>query len=203
MVLNPLVVAATVAEIEQCIPYLQERNIPYLITGVGMVSTCYALSKRIAKRDFSYIINIGIAGSLNKDLEIGSLVEIIEDTFSELGAQDGENFLSVKELGFGNATFTFQQPLNLDLQLLQVSGITVNTVHGNETSIHTIMKRFPSIQTESMEGAAVFYVCEQENIPCVQVRSISNYVEVRDKSRWNIPLAIQNINNWLLEHLRK
>ena len=45
-----------------------------------------------------------------------------------------------------------------------------------------------------MEGAAVFKVCNFFNTPCIQLRSISNYVEKRNKKKWNIPLAIQNLN---------
>ena len=75
----------------------------------------------------------------------------------------------------------------------QVKSITVNTVHGNEKSIKNIVRRLnPDI--ENMEGAAVFKVCETFNIPCIQIRAISNYVEKRNKESWNIPLAIQNLN---------
>jgi futalosine hydrolase len=42
-----------------------------------------------------------------------------------------------------------------------------------------------------------------ENIPFLQLRTISNYVEVRDKSKWNIPLAVTNLNNTLLALLQE
>ena len=44
-----------------------------------------------------------------------------------------------------------------------------------------------------MEGAAFFYVCLCENIPFLQIRAISNYVEQRNEKNWNIPLAIKNL----------
>jgi futalosine hydrolase len=31
-------------------------------------------------------------------------------------------------------------------------------------------------------------------VKCLQIRSISNYVELRNKENWNIPLAINNLN---------
>ena len=75
----------------------------------------------------------------------------------------------------------------------KVKSITVNTVHGNKKSIAQIIKRLnPDI--ENMEGAAVFKVCNFFNTTCIQLRSISNYVEKRNKKKWNIPLAIQNLN---------
>ncbi len=85
-------------------------------------------------------------------------------------------------------------------RLPQVSGITVNKVHGNKLSIKAIEQRLHPV-TESMEGAAVFYCCEQAGIPCIQVRSISNYVEERNRGTWKIGLAIHNLNNWAIEFL--
>jgi futalosine hydrolase len=52
---------------------------------------------------------------------------------------------------------------------------------------------------ESMEGAAFMFACEIEDIPYVQIRAISNYVEKRNKEGWNIPLAIENLNRKIME----
>ena len=49
-------------------------------------------------------------------------------------------------------------------------------------------------QVESMEGAACMLACQEANVPCVQIRSISNYVEKRNKSKWDISMAIDNLN---------
>jgi futalosine hydrolase len=78
-------------------------------------------------------------------------------------------------------------------KLPKVNGITVNMVHGNEDSIAKVFQLFHPI-TESMEGAAFLYACRMENIPCLQLRSISNYVEKRNREAWNIPLALQNLH---------
>jgi futalosine hydrolase len=52
-----------------------------------------------------------------------------------------------------------------------------------------------------MEGAAFHYVCLLEKAPFAQVRAISNYVETRDKSKWQIPTAIQSLNQWAISFL--
>jgi futalosine hydrolase len=65
-------------------------------------------------------------------------------------------------------------------------------VHGNEESIREIEKRTPA-QVESMEGAAFLYACRLENVPCMQIRAISNYVEKRNRSKWKIELAQSNL----------
>jgi len=52
-----------------------------------------------------------------------------------------------------------------------------------------------------MEGAAVFYACKRENIDCLQIRSVSNYVEPRNKENWQIGLAIRNLNDWMISFI--
>ena len=52
---------------------------------------------------------------------------------------------------------------------------------------------------ESMEGASIFQVCQGVNGPCLQIRSISNKVEKRNKKKWDIPIAINNLNQTVSE----
>ena len=84
-------------------------------------------------------------------------------------------------------------------QLKDVKGITVNTIHGNDISISKVIELYdPTI--ESMEGASFFAACDNNINNYLQIRAISNYVEKRDKSKWQMPLAIKNLNE-LYEYL--
>ena len=67
---------------------------------------------------------------------------------------------------------------------------------GNTTTIKKIKNRL-SPDIETMEGAAVFRVCNDFNIPCMQIRSVSNFVGERNKKNWNIDLAVKNLNLYL------
>ena len=86
-------------------------------------------------------------------------------------------------------------------QLQKVKGITVNTVHGNEASIEKV-KRLYNPAVESMEGAAFFSSCKEIGVEFIQIRAISNYVEKRDKSKWEMALAIKNLNNFIIDFLK-
>lgn len=199
-----LIIAATENEIH---PFLNSdiqklHPVDILITNVGMVATAYSLTKKISENSYDLLLNVGIAGSFSKDIPLGTVVRVKEDSFSELGAQDDNQFLTFKELGFGEFQYleNVEAPLanNLLIKTLStVNGITVNKVHGKDSSIKKIIEQF-SPDIESMEGAAVFYVAQQEKIQTVQIRAISNRVEKRNKDNWNIPLAIENLNNWLI-----
>jgi futalosine hydrolase len=202
--MRPLIVAATDAEIAPSIDFLKRLQIPYLTTGVGMTATAYQLGKSITQIRPDYILNVGIGGALDKDIPLGTVVQVTKDSFSELGAEDGELFLPIEELGFGKSVFIPSTPsLASPPQLVVHTGITVNTVHGNEQSILLLKARLSSATIETMEGAAVFFVSEAENIPCLQIRAVSNYVEKRNRQAWEIPLAIKNLNVWLQEFILK
>jgi 1,4-dihydroxy-6-naphthoate synthase len=187
-----LIVAATEEEITLLRTLSTDVKPDFLVTGVGMVSTTYELSKKLQEKKYDIVLNCGLAGSFDRSIPLGEVVQVIEDTFSELGAEDGNNFLSIEKIGLEGKDTFYSNYFNSGIKFMQVKSITVNTVHGNNNSISNIQKRL-NPQLESMEGAAVFFVCEKENIPCIQLRAVSNYVEKRNKSAWNIPLALNNL----------
>jgi len=183
---------------------LKIHDFELLITGVGMVATAFALGKHLANHQYDLVINLGIAGSFDRSIELGEVVEIIEDSFSELGAEDDKNFITIDQMGFGESNFKPSARL-YDFGLThirQVTAITVNTVHGNESSIKSLTSRIQP-QLESMEGAAFFYACKQVGVPCLQIRAVSNYVEKRNRDAWQIGLAIKNLNSFAAEFLEK
>lgn len=199
-----LVLAATHSEIQPLLTHfhMNGKNIiigntfDVCISGVGIAATSFALGRQLNKV-YSMVLNLGIAGSFDRSLSLGTVVNVTKDTFSELGAEDDTKFRTLTEMGFGEVLFTGKQ---LD-SLPNVDGVTVNTVHGNAGTIAKIIERFnPTV--ESMEGAAVFYSCQMLNIPCLQIRALSNYVERRDASKWNINLAVENLNNWAIDYLK-
>jgi len=210
--MNILIVSATKEEVlpllgnysfQQTENIYSYKNIDVLITGVGMVAMAFSMGKFVNKH-YDIILNAGIAGSFNKKIQIGDIVNVTEDMFSELGAEDGERFLSIEEMGLKGSSKLEVGNSKLEAgswkSLTKVKSITINTVHGNDSSIKKIIERLnPDIET--MEGAAFMYACKQMNVPCIQIRAISNYVEKRDKSKWNIPLAIANLNNMLIQFI--
>lgn len=184
----------------------KSQQIDVLVTGVGIHATAFSLGKYLSN-NYQFSINVGIAGSFNRNIELGSVVNIYSDCFAELGAENDKDFISVFDLGLLDKNeFPFENGWienNWNLKniiienLPKVSGITVNKVHGNEENIEKVFQLFHPY-TESMEGAAFLYACRMENVPCVQIRSISNYVEKRNREAWNIPLALQNLHQTIL-----
>ena len=187
--MNVLIIAATKFEITSSM--IAKKSV--LITGIGMINTAIQLTKELMENNYDLVINMGIAGSFSDELGNGDVVEVVEDNFSEIGFEDGEGFSDFTDFDIKNIF-----KVEGRTKLKQVKSITVNTVHGDDNSITEIITRLnPDI--ESMEGAAVLAVCKEFNISCLQIRSISNKVEKRNKKNWNIALAIHNLNTTVEE----
>ena len=187
-------------------------QIDILITGVGMVPTAVSTTTALSCYTYDAVINAGICGSFNLDIPIGTLLNITSDCLPETGAEDGEHFLSIidlklldqEEFPFSGGKLINNSVFKSSLinGLLIATGATVNTVHGNAQSIEAFLARH-KVDVESMEGAAFIYACKIYKIRHLQVRSVSNYIEDRDVSKWNIPLAVQNLNHFLIDLLNE
>jgi len=76
-------------------------------------------------------------------------------------------------------------------KLKKVNAISVNEITTARQRVKFYNDSFKPV-TESMEGAALHYTCLMENIPFIQLRSISNYIAERDKKNgiWKTQLLI-------------
>jgi futalosine hydrolase len=221
-----LIVSATAAEIAPLLSFLGEPNeqvddkvcqyhikqheIHMLITGVGMLLTAFYLGRQLTVESYDLAINAGVAGAIDRALLLGANVQVVQDEVYDFGAEDGQSFLTMDQLGLitpQDEPYTAQGVCNKSAhwplidELPKVQGHTVNRVHGNEASIQKMYERSKA-QVESMEGAAFMFACIKMNVPCMQIRSISNYVEVRNKSNWRMKEAIGNLNQLLIQFLK-
>lgn len=186
-----------------------EIEIDILITGIGTTFTAFHLTNALRDNKYQFVINVGIAGSLTNDLIIGEVVSVVSDEFADLGIEMENDFLTLFESGFMEVNeFPFEKGIlkssdcNGLFQLKKVRGITTNKSHGRASTIAEIKSKY-SAQVESMEGAVVLYVCNWFGVTCFQIRAISNFVESRDSAKWNIPLALEKLDETVLDVLNK
>ena len=77
-----------------------------------------------------------------------------------------------------------------------VSSATVDFITDSQELNGSVYTKY-SPDIESMEGAAFHYVALLEEVPFIQVRSISNVVGERDKKNWKMDEAISALNKAL------
>lgn len=189
-----------------------DTKIDVLITGIGLLSTCFHLTRVLYQQYYSEVIHIGVAGSYLHNIQIGDLVYIKSQEIGDLGAEDGTQFIPIKQMNFWDAQqFPYQHGIlhnnstiawSAVKALPKVKGISVNKVTGNTQTIAQ-MKSLHQAEVECMEGAAVFYCCLMHQQSFHEVRAISNYVTPRNKADWNMTLAIERLNCFLIALLKE
>jgi futalosine hydrolase len=206
-----LLAAATIHEIRPSVDFLKANQFTtnhnryqVLITGVGSVAAAYSLTSFIKLEKPDLVIAAGIGGSFDPRYDIGTVVLINEEVIADLGVQEGQTFRDLFDLGFvekdqapfsdGMLRSTQIWPFEIEM----VRGCTINEITTNRQRINDIVSKYnPTI--ESMEGAALQYVCNMENIPLLHLRSVSNFVGERNKENWDIKNAIKNLNETLIK----
>lgn len=214
--MNLLILAATRFEITPLTRWLEEHfeqknegvyargahSVQVIVTGVGCTATAFRLGHYFASARPDLALNVGIAGAFEASgIAIGEVVQVVSERFGDLGVEESDGrFTALHEMGLGDAEVLSNPFPNLP-NLPACHGLTVNKVHGSRESIQLIRTKYPEAQVETMEGAAFFYACLAAECPFFALRSISNRVEPRNRDAWDIPLAINNLNNTLIEML--
>lgn len=220
--MNLLFVSATAQEINPFINHFnfdpfavnnfcgkESLEISFLNTGPGLLATAVTLSHHLTKHKYNLVINAGIAGAFNHDVSKGTVFNVYRDTIADLGAEHSDgSFQNIFEIGLTDLNeFPYRDgwlyPVSQSSMVVlpSASAVTVNKVTGSQSSIQQIYEKYQP-DLESMEGAAVFYTCNIMNTPSIQIRSVSNHIEPRNKANWNIPLAIKALNDYLIEFIQ-
>lgn len=212
--MNCLIVAATSLEIKSFIAHCRtteklnhiDLELDFLITGVGMLNTSYALLKHLQVKQPHLVVNAGIAGSFSNKYGPGAVVTVKEEVMADLGVTEKGGYKDVFDLKLQQASqfpFVKKKLSNPHKVLIQrtklpvVTSVSVNQITTSKKTATIYIDKYKA-SIENMEGAAVHYVCLRENIPFVQIRSISNYVGDRHKKNWKIAEAVQNLNTELI-----
>lgn len=212
--MNCLVISATILEIKPFIQHCRisdkfdfiDLQLDFLITGVGSLNTSYALMKHLQVKKPDIIIMAGIAGSLTTNLQLGDVVVIKDEALADLAVQEKDGYKDVfdlKLLASNQFPFSKKKLVNPFLVLMerillpQVSSVTVNQISSSKKTAELYSKKYKAA-IENMEGAALHLVCIRENIPFVQIRAISNMVGERNKKKWQLKEAVQNLNTELI-----
>lgn len=189
-------------------------TLDFLVTGVGLMSSAFSMGKYMNEGTYDFMLQLGIAGSLTNQLDVGDVVCVQSDVVADEGVLRDQQWLNLHDMGLGYKKHesscmrcVYVSDLNFfgseawKLIKNKVNGISVNTITTDSIKVKEYTDRFGA-QIETMEGASYFYAAiEQQNVPFLAIRSISNAVGA-DRSEWNIPLAVDRVSNVALKILK-
>jgi len=192
-----------------------------LVTGVGPVETAFTLTSRLARspENVAGIIHFGIAGAYLRSDEHGAgMLDIClaeEEILGDFGIchQDRIEPFVAPELGIKDRFLLDNRLLEQTTVFLRQENIpykrgrfvTVNCVSGTRRRGDMLADQFRGL-CENMEGAAVARVCAGFNLPCLELRCISNFVEDRNTGRWKLKEACRRageVTAVVAEHLQR
>ena len=215
--MNCLLIASTAAEIAPFLEHYRNTeklshidfNLDVLVTGLGLTAAAYSLSKQLSIKKPHLVIQAGVAGCFDRTFALGKVFCIKQDVIADQGVMESSGYKSVFDLKLiAPNQFPYKNNwlVNPDKNLLRraklkaVNAVSVNEITTGKKKIEIYNNYFNPV-IESMEGAALHYVCLMEKISFLQIRSTCNYVGERNKNKWRMSGAIVNLNNELIRLL--
>lgn len=176
--------------------------------GVGKVAAVAQLYSYLPmleqQRAVRAVLLFGVAGAYPQrhraqtpPLAIGEVCVVGSDRLGDEGVETPAGFKSLNDLGLGDAgPFPANPRMAAEaaerLGARIVRGVTVSTCSATDASSQRLASRCGS-DVETMEGAAVAYVCRQRELPLLHVRAISNWTGDRDRGEWSLGLAVDAV----------
>ena len=186
-----------------------------LVAGVGPLETAVRLTRRLCEvgRDVSLVLNFGVAGAYaGSGADLLDICMAESEVMGDFGICHAESIGSFEGQLAGRAVFPLDQrylaQANEILKqqdygckkgvFVTVNGITATARRG------AMLRAAHNGLCENMEGGAVARVCEEFAIPCLEVRCVSNMVEDRNPTNWQLAAAVRKcgqIVSLLVDHL--
>ncbi len=213
--MNVLVTAATENEWREAYHIVHHSDHPmnehvkFHVSGVGIPAAMFSIMHEIEKQKPALIIQVGIAGCFDIYENVNQTFVIKNDVFADVGVEENGEWRDLFDMGFiqkntipyteNKLENSWLKEYNL-LKLPAVAAITVNEVTTRKERREQYVKKYNPF-LESMEGAAMHYVCLMKAVPFIQMRTISNMVGDRDKQKWQLKPAIEHLNDTLIKYL--
>lgn len=166
--------------------------VEFLELGVGKTAATRTLTLRLASSPPDLVLLFGVGGAYrDQGLEGGDLCLVTEDRLADEGVATESGFLGLDELELGiigpfemdrEHTDSIARHLGIEQR---VHGATVSTCSGTQARAEDLVARSGAV-IESMEGAAVAFVCERAGTPLVQLRCVSNFAGDRAQGAWDL-----------------
>jgi futalosine hydrolase len=211
--MNCLVIAATPKEIA---PFLNElrkdsfvgADIDVLIAGIGLTATTYSLMEQLRIKRPGVIIQAGVGGCFDRTIPLGKVVAVRMEAIADQSVVELNKLKTLFDLQlvpqdkfpFKRGWLVNNSEILKKVKMKKVIGISVNEITTSSERVKFYRNKFNPVM-ESMEGAALHYVCLKEKIPFIQLRSVSNYIAERNKKNWNMKESIMNLNTELIKLL--
>lgn len=217
--MNVVITSATAKEIlaiKEAIEPKYAVNDPELAvsfheSGIGILASCFSISKLIWERKPDLIIQAGIAGTFDDEAVLSKVVVVKEEVPADIGVEENGTFFDLFDLHLQSENlfpFSHKRLVNPQIEKLnylnldEVTGITINEITTRLERIKQYKDKYHPV-VESMEGASLHYCCLQTCVSFIQIRAISNYIGERNKRNWKFHESFNNLSATVLNYIEQ
>ena len=192
---------------------VHHKTYDLVITGPGVFNAAHALTAYLEHTSPALVLHTGIAGIFKQtEGNIGDVAIATKEHYIHTGVQ--KDSLENAPLPFDliesdpltrKGIYLFEQDrVDHCHEILSGSALLnkVNIIKGPFITVSSITSSFKQADSlysafspvmEAMEGAACAHIARLYDIPMIEVRSGSNFVGERDKSKWDVDLAVKQL----------
>ena len=169
-------------ELEFIIGKIHSKEIVLIKSGAGKVHAARATQILLDNFDVEYIINVGTAGGLNEEIEIGDIViaeRLVQHDYDITAGGHEKGYVS----HFGKYARCDKKLIKRSIEIIKslnedfkavVGLIATGDIFVQDISVKNRIKEEFNADCVEMEGAAIAQVCILDNIPFIVIRSISD-----------------------------
>lgn len=202
-----------------CESVMGDARVVVAVTGIGKVNTAAAVTTLIQRYEPVLLINTGCCGAYpGSGLAVGDIVVATSETYGDEGIETPDGWRSLEMIGipalkYGGVSYFNTFPLSQEMidyaesvaaqmgrRLCAGPFVTVSACSGTRARGVELARRHGAV-CESMEGAAAAHVALSHGIPFLEVRGVSNFVEDRDLSRWDIDGAVAQAQAFIMKFI--
>lgn len=185
--------------------------------GIGKANAAAAATSLIERYHPELIIITGCGGAYpGSGLSVGDLAIASDEIFGDEGVVTPSGWMDLKQMGLplfseaGRAWYNciplarhkaekaMQLADSHGLHLIRGRFVTVSSCSGTKERGFELARRHQAV-CENMEGAAIALTALRYGVPCLEIRGISNLVEDRDMSRWDINRAVEAAQRFVIK----
>ena len=192
---------------------IYDKTYDLIITGPGGFNAAHALTVYLEQTSPVTILQTGIAGVFRQaGIPIGDIAIATREQYIHTGVRtDGaENdslpFDLIKRDPLSRKGIYSFEPDRVDyihkMLSMALSADQINITRGPFITVSSITSSFQQADRlysafspimEAMEGAASAHIAALYGIPMIEIRAASNVAGERDKSKWDIDLAVKQL----------
>lgn len=190
------------------------HEIALLQSGIGKVNAALGTQRIIEDFEPDFVINTGVAGGIQRGLEVLDLV-----VSKDLGYHDADATAFDYQLGQipqMPAFFTAEEKLvNIAKTYMpEIGKVIEGKIYSGDSFVHRedqiaqIEKNFPDATAIEMEGAAIAHTCFLHKTPFLIIRSISDVVHQNESRKTyenaleKAALASARLTEYIIKELR-